>query len=225
MVVADTDTRPVPSGSVNEAGWQAVHSGGAYDRPALAEPGISSVLRGRDRFLIAAFVLVNIIVVIVVVRVTAEDEDKKPKVRIPPVGRVVENTAIGAEIRRPKGWKVSSKGRQIIMRSPDSSTIMSISQPPGAKNGLNVVRTSIAALRQNYRQVSTRRLKGKIAGLPTTSRVVSATNRRRVRLNILVAAPQGRTRAWLVQVFSGPGARSRRLPEAQVSLASLKLRG
>ena len=193
---------------------------------ALADPGISSVLRGRDRLLIAAFVLVNIIVVVVVLRVTGEDEgEEKSKVDVPPVGRVVENTAIGAEMRRPKGWKVRSKGRQIDMRSPDSRTIMSISQPPGAKNGLNVVRTAIAAIRQNYRGVATRRSRGKIAGLRTTSRVVSATNRRRARLNILVASPQGRTRAWLVQVFSVPGAGFKRLREAQAALATLRLRG
>ena len=183
-------------------------------------------MRGRDRFLLAAFVLVNVIVVIVVLRVTGDDDsDKESESRLPLVGRVVENSVIGAEIRRPKGWKVNSKGRQIVMRSPDSSTIMSISQPPGAKNSLDVVRTAIAAIRQGYRGVATRRLGGKVAGLPTTSRVVSAVNRRRVRLNILVASPKGRTRTWLVQVFSGPGARSKRLPEAQVALSTLKLRG
>ena len=193
----------------------------------MADPGISSVLRGRDRLLIAGFVLVNIVVVIVVVSITGDDEGEgEPKVRLPPVGKVVENTAIGAEIKPPKGWKTSSKGRQILIRSPDSSTIMSVSQPPGAKNSLNVVQTAIGAIRQRYRGVTTQRLSGKkVAGLRTTSRVVSATNARRVRLNILVAAPQGRTRAWLVQVFSGPGARATRLPQAQASLGSLKLRG
>lgn len=183
-------------------------------------------MRGRDRFLLAAFVLVNVVVVIVVLSITGDDApDDESKSRLPLVGGVVENTAIGAEIRRPKGWKVNAKGRQIVMRSPDSTTIMLISQPPGAKDGLDVVRTAIAAIRQGYRGVATRRLGGKIAGLPTTSRVVSAVNRRRVRLNILVASPKGRTRTWLVQVFSGPGARTRRLPEAQVALSTLKLGG
>ena len=191
----------------------------------MADPGLSSVLRGRDRLLIAAFVLVNIAVVVVVLRVTGDDGEKKSKADIPPVGKVVENTAIGAELKRPKGWKVSSKGRAISMRSPDSRTIMSISQPPGAKNALDVVRTAIAAIRANYRGVSTRRFRGKIAGLPTTSRVVSATNRRRARLNILVASPQGRTRAWLVQVFSIPGTGFKRLREAQTALGTLRLRG
>ena len=190
----------------------------------LPEPRISSVLRGRDRLLIAAFVVVNIIVVLVVVRVTGDDDKDEGDSPNPNTGRVVRNAAIGAELRRPKGWKVKSKGRAITMRSPDSSTIMSISHPPGAKNGPRVVRTAVAAIRAQYRGVSTRRFRGKVAGLPTTSRVVTATNRRRVRLNILVAAPQGRTRAWLVQVFSAPGARNRRLGEAQASLGTLRLR-
>lgn len=191
----------------------------------MSEPGIFSVLRGRDRFLLAAFVLVNIIVVVVVVRVSGDDEPgKKADPQTLRTGRVVKNGAIGAEIRRPKGWRVKAKGRAITMRSPDSSTIMSISQPPGAKNGPGVLRTAVAAIREQYRGVSTRRFRGKVAGLPTTSRVVAATNRRGVRLNILVAAPQGRARAWLVQVFSAPGARDSRLPEAQASLGTLRLR-
>ena len=176
--------------------------------------------------LIAAFVLLNIIVVVVVVRVAGDDDAEKKADRPDPrTGKVVKNAAIGAQMRRPKGWNVKAAGRAITLRSPDSSTIMSISQPPGAKNGPNVVRTAVAAIRGQYRQVSSRRFRGKVAGLPTTSRVVSATNRRRVRLNILVAAPQGRSRAWLVQVFSAPGPRNRRLGEAQASLGTLRLRG
>ena len=68
-------------------------------------------------------------------------------------------------------------------------------------------------------------LQGKVAGLPTVSRVVTATNKKGVKLNILVSSPRGRNRAWLVEVFSGPAGKAKRLPEAQVSLGTLRLRG
>ncbi len=171
--------------------------------------------------------VVNIVVVLAVLRDSNDDNSGEEAAgpRLPRVGRVVENRAIGARIRMPKGWKVRRGGRMIILRSPESSTIMSISGPPGARNSRNVLGTAVAAIRQQYRGVTARRLAGKVSGLPTVSRVVSATNKRGVRLNILVAAPQGRARAWLVEVFSGPGARAKRLPEAQAALGTLRLRG
>ena len=190
---------------------------------------MSSVLSGRDRFFIGLFVLVNVAVILAVVLLRSSGDDGDSKKRDaqsgPRARRVVVNRAIGARIRKPRGWSVKRGERAITLRSPDSTTIMSISQPPGAVSSRDLVSSAVAAIRQDYRRVSTRRLAGKVAGLPTVSRVVSATNKRRVRLNILVSAPQGRGRAWLVEVFSGPGARVKRLPEAQVALGTLRLRG
>jgi len=195
----------------------------------LPEPRLSSVLSGRDRFLIGLFVLVNVAVILVVVLLRSSGDDDGSKKgtaqAVPRAGRVVVNRAIGARIRKPRAWSAKRGERAITLRSPDSTTIMSISQPPGAVRSRNLVSAAVAAIRQDYSRVSTRRLPGKVAGLPTVSRVVSATNQKRVRLNILVSAPQGRGRAWLVEVFSGPGARVKRLPEAQVALRTLRLSG
>lgn len=193
----------------------------------MPEPRISSILSGRDRVLIGVFVLVNVAVILGVVLLQGSGEDSKDDTAqgAPRAGKVVIHRAIGARIRKPKGWKVRRVGRAITLRSPDSTTLMSISQPPGGVQNREVLRSAVAVIGQGYRRVKARRLPGKVAGLPTVSRVVSATNRKGVRLNILVAASQGRGRAWLVQVFSGPGARAKRLPEAQVALGTLRLRG
>jgi hypothetical protein len=184
------------------------------------------VLRGRDRAFIVAFVLVNIAVIaaVVLLRSGDDDEDKK-RAEVPRPGRVVANRSIGARIHQPIGWSSDNSGRSIFLRGPDSTTLMSISQPPGATNNRALLGSSLAVISQNYTRVSTAPYRGQLSGLPTVSRVVTATNKKRVRLNTLVAAPRGRNRAWLVEVFSGPGARAKRLPEAQVALSTLRLRG
>lgn len=196
----------------------------------MPEPRVSSVLRGRDRALIGLFLLANVAVILGVVLLRgSDDDDGAPKddsaQRTPRSGSLVANRVIGARIRKPRGWKERNGGRSIVLRSPDSTTIMSISQPPGGVRSGAVLRSAVGVIGSGYRKVSSRGLRGKVAGLPTVSRVLSATNAKGVRLRILVSAPQGRRRAWLVQVFAGPGAEAKRLPEAQVALGTLRLRG
>ena len=199
----------------------------ASSRP-LRDDRISLALSGRDWALIALFLLVNVAVVVAVVLLTGSDDDdsESKKAKAPPrPGASVVHRRIGARISKPIGWAESRRGRSLILRSPDDTTIMSISQPPDAINNREVLRSAVAAIGRQYKKVAVRPLRGKIARLPTVSRVVSATNRRGVRVNVLVASPQGRGRTWLVEVFSGPGARAKRLPEAQVALGTLRLSG
>ena len=170
----------------------------------------------------------NVAVVLAVVLLrTSDNNDDGPKTaqRIPRAGRVVVDRGLGVRIRKPRGWEEAREGRGITLRSPDATTIMSISQPAGGVSNRDVLRSAMGVIEQGYRRVSVRTLRAKLAGLPSVNRVVSATNRKGVRVNILVAAPPGSRRAWLVQVFSGPGARAKRLPEAQVALNTLRLRG
>jgi hypothetical protein len=191
-----------------------------YHRLVLAEPRISNLV------LILLFMVLNVVIIAaVLIFKDSDSDDSKESVRIPRAGSVVVNRAIGARIRMPRGWLRERHRRAIVLRSPDSTTIMSISEPPGADSSRAVLGAAVDAIRRGYRRVRVRRIGGKVAGLPAVNRVVSATNKRGIRLNILVSAAQGRRRAWLIEVFSGPGARGERLPEAQVSLGTLRLRG
>lgn len=186
----------------------------------LAQPRIPNVV------LILLFMVLNVVIIAaVLIFKDSDSDDDKDSAPIPRAGSVVVDRAIGVRIRMPRGWLRERRRHAVVFRSPDSTTIMSVSLPPGADRSRAVLGTAVDAIRRGYRRVRVRRIGGKVAGLPAVSRVVSATNSKRVRLNILVAGVQGRRRAWLVQVFSGPGARGTRLPEAQVALGTLRLRG
>lgn len=182
--------------------------------------------------MIGAVILVNVIIVLGVVMLTGSDDGEDGKTEstapLPPpprLGRAVENRSIGARIRKPRGWADKRAGNSLDLRSPDATTIVSISLPPGATNSADVLRTAQSAIRRQYRRVKVVRQRGRVAGLPTVSVAISAVNRKRTPLNIFVSAAQGRGRAWLVQIFSAPGARSKRLPEAQVAIGTLRLSG
>lgn len=154
------------------------------------------------------------------------DADTSPLAASPRPGRLVEHSAIGARIRKPRRWTHRREGRSITLRSPDGTVIMSVSLPPGTDRSAAVLDTGVAAIREQYSRVrvvgaDTRR----VANLPAQSVVTSATNSRGTQLRVLTSAAQGRTRAWLVQIFSAAGTKERRLAEAQVAIGTLRLTG
>jgi len=111
------------------------------------------------------------------------------------------------------------------MRSPDSAMAIAVVAPPQAPGNARLLRSAASELRRRYRVERAGPGDGrKLAGLPTSSIVVTARSRR-TRLRVLVAAVQGRRRAWLVEVFFSAGAPTARLAEGQVALNSLRLRG
>jgi len=180
--------------------------------------------------MIGAVILANVVVVLGVVLLAKSDDGEggppdSTGPKLPRAGLAVENRAIGARIRKPKGWMHTRADRSLILRSPDSTTILSVSLPPGATNSAGVLRSAQATIRREYRRVKVALQPGRVADLPTVSVVVSAVNRKGTLLNIFVSAAQGRDRAWLVQVFSAPGARGKRLPEAQRAIGTLRLSG
>jgi len=198
----------------------------------LSNGKLSSVLRGRDRAVIGAVILANVIVVVGVVLLARSDDGENGQNdatelsrKLPRPGRAVENRAIGVRIRKPRGWAHERAGNSLVLRSPDSTTILSVSLPPGATSSAGVLRMAQAAIRREYRRVRVTPQSGRVADLPAVSVAISGTNRKGTPLNIFVAAAEGRKRAWLVQVFSAPGARSKRLAEAQGAIGTLRLSG
>ena len=103
---------------------------------------------------------------------------------------------------------------------------MAVSAPPHARRAARLLRTALGAIRRHYQDVEvsgTARLR--LDGRPARSRILRARNPRGTTLRVLVAAAQGRRRAWLVEVFSAEPPSPRRLLETQVALRSLRLSG
>ena len=114
----------------------------------------------------------------------------------------------------------------MVLRSPDRTVLISVTSPTETRRARTALREALLAIRGGYRRVRVVSGGGlRIAGKRTDSVVLSALNRRGVRLRILAAAAQGRRRAWLVHVFAARGARTARLVQGQVALRTLRLRG
>ena len=179
--------------------------------------------------LIGAVTLAVVLLVVLGVRVLGggEDEaaDTTPLPPAPQTSGVLRHKAIGATIRPPRRWRHRRAGRSLTLRSPDGTVLVSVSLPRGTDRSAAVLEAGVGAIRRQYRQVevfgSVRR---RVADLPANSVVTGATNSRGVRLRILTSAPQGRRRAWLVQVFAAARAKEARVAQAQVALGSLRLR-
>lgn len=155
------------------------------------------------------------------------DPPAPPMPAAPRGGAQVALEQIGAALKRPPGWSLSRGARELVFRSRDRAAVLSISSPPqGPSTAAALLKSALRAIRRSYSDVTARPGDGRrVAGLPTSGVVVSARNRRGVRVRVLVAAAQGRRRAWLVQVFATGGSSTARLVEAQVALRSLRLEG
>jgi hypothetical protein len=103
---------------------------------------------------------------------------------------------------------------------------MVVSAPPDAHRGARLLRAAVGVISRHYEDVEISGGEGgRFGGRPSRSRVLRARNRRGTRLRVLVAAAQGRRRAWLIEVFSAEPPRPRRLLETQAALSSLRLSG
>lgn len=177
-----------------------------------------------------AVLLVLGIVVTIATRGDDDDDgaaaDTAPLPVPPRTGGAIKHRAIGATIRNPRGWVHRRASRSLTLRSPDRTVLLSVSLPPGADRSAAILQTGVAAIRRHYRAVRVvGTVRQRVADLPTNSVVTAATNNRGAKLRILTSAPQGRARAWLVQVFSAAGGEPKRLAEAQVALRTLRLTG
>lgn len=180
--------------------------------------------------MVAAGTIVVLAIIVVIGVITAGDEeDAEPKRRAAPSneGLTLENARIGARMRKPPGWSVRRASRSLTLRNRERSVVVAVSLPPGSRSSSSVIQTALAAIRSGYLRV---RVLGKptgrrVASLPTRSIVTRAVNRNGAKLRILTASPQGRRRAWLVQVFAREGVSNAELAPAQRALDTLQLSG
>lgn len=186
-------------------------------------------LRRRSAAVAAAALLVFLVVAVVVNAVSGGDDDgtraaPPPPPRPPEIAGVFNDPRVGVVTRRPEGWEAERRRNAVRMVSEDETVVVSVSSPGRARDHEEVLESAVAALQSQYSDVEVGEGDGRtIAGRPTASAVVSATNARGTELRVLVAGVEGRREAYLVQVFAAEDAGERRLAEAQAIIGSLQL--
>lgn len=186
--------------------------------------------RRRSAAVAAAALLVVLVVAVVVNAVSGEDDgaDATQAQRLPPPPEtegVFNDPRVGVIAARPKGWKAERRRNAVRLVSEDKTVVVAVSSPARAREYEEVLESALAALESQYADTEVGEGDGRlIAGRPTVSAVVSATNSRGTDLRVLVAAVRGRREAFLVQVFAAADAGERRLAEAQTIIGSLDLR-
>ena len=179
----------------------------------------------------AAALLVVVVVAVVANAVSGDDDGAQPAqpqpLPAPPAPQaegVFNDPRVGVIATRPEGWDAERRRNAVRLVSEDESVVVAVSSPGRARDYEDVLESAVAALESQYAKVEVGEGDGRtIAGRPTASAVVSATNSRGTDLRVLVAAVRGRREAYLVQVFAAAGAGERRLAEAQTIIRSLQL--
>jgi hypothetical protein len=84
----------------------------------------------------------------------------------------------------------------------------------------------VHALQHTYPSVTVKHALGtRLGGLPARSVVLYTRNKRGVPIRILVAAAQGRRKAWVLEAFTAQKASQKDLVEAQQIVLALHLKG
>ncbi|MEX2196616.1 MAG: hypothetical protein WD844_15145 [Thermoleophilaceae bacterium] len=184
----------------------------------------------RSAALAGAALLVFLVVAIAVNALSGGGDDDTqlaplPAPPAPEVEGVFNDPRVGVIASRPEGWDAERRRNAVRLVSEDESVVVSISSPARAREYEGVLESAVGALQSQYSEVEVGEGDGRtIAGRPTASAVVSATNSKGTDLRVLLAAVRGRREAYLVQVFAAEGAGARRLAEAQTIIGSLDLR-
>jgi hypothetical protein len=127
---------------------------------------------------------------------------------------------------RPEGWRLRRTRRAVRLTAPGRSALVAVSATPFPVGGPALLRSTLDAIRRSYRRVRMfRRGSGRLGGLPARTANAAATNARRARVDLIVAAARGRRRSYLLQVIVARGAPADLVIEAQSIVNSLRLSG
>lgn len=150
-----------------------------------------------------------------------------PPAKLPPLQLAFANGGIGLTGRLPRDWTaVRGTGFVQLASKRRDATIEIVARPvfPGFKPKL--LGPAVAAIRRSYRSVTVKHALGStLGGLPARSVVLYARNKAGVPIRVLVAAAQGRRRAWVLEAFTAQEATQQALIQAQQIVLSLHLVG
>jgi len=137
-----------------------------------------------------------------------------------------QDPSVGIGLRLPSDWTAANDRGVLRLSSHDSSAIIALAAFPDPAQMITRLAGALRTLLGEYPDTTVKSAPGdKLAGLPARSAVVSGRNRHGTTIRVLVAGAQGRTHAYLLDVFTGRNTPVRELVEAQEIIISLRLTG
>jgi hypothetical protein len=199
--------------------------------PADPKPHLTrSPLSTPARFALGA--LVPAVIIAAIVLITAGSSSHAPSrlpppAKLPPLPLRFANAGIGLAGRLPSDWTaVRGNGFVQLASKRHDATIEVLSRPVFAGTKPPLLKPAVDTIRKSYRSVTVKHALGStLGGLPARSVVLYGRNKQGVPIRVLVAAAQGRHKAWVLEAFTAQKASEQALVEAQQIVLSLRLTG
>jgi hypothetical protein len=129
----------------------------------------------------------------------------------------------GIAARWPPDWTKLEKEGKFAFQSPDKTVLVAVSAPAPASEAASVRKAVIAATAETYRNPTIGRGGDRrFGGLESAGAVISGRGPKGPSSTLVAVAP-GRTKAYLLEVYSSARASAESLAGAQMVLNSLEL--
>jgi hypothetical protein len=154
---------------------------------------------------------------------TATPKKPPPPTPLPKLSVQFNDRALGVTGLATRHWVIGGKGPFLHLVSTDHKAIIAIGTPGAARTAHGALHVAIATIRGTYRNTTLRQAPGSLlGGRPAYTVVMYATNRRGVRLRILLATAAGRKLAYVMQAFTASDTPVNILVEAQEIISTLR---
>ena len=182
---------------------------------------------GRGQF--ALGVIAAGLIVLVVVLATSVDfgggKKPPPPAKLPALTKRFADKSFGASGFLLADWTgIGGPGFVRLANRGGTAVVATVSQQGAVGSTQSQVNTALSSLRHTYHSLTVQQGPGtSLGGLPATSRVVFATNKKHVPIRILVAAAQGKHHSYVLEAFTPTKAPLNDLVETQQVVLVLRL--
>jgi hypothetical protein len=169
------------------------------------------------------------VIVLVIVLATSVDfgggKKLPPPAKLPPLTRRFADKAVGASGFLPGDWTGIGGPGFVRLANRGGTSVVAIASAQGVTGSSQAqLDTALGAIRHTYHSITVQQGPGTmLGGLPATSRVVLATNKKHVPIRILVAAAHGKHHSYVLEAFNPRKAPVKDLVETQQVVLALRL--